>query len=100
MPTRTVLALATWTPLRTINIATAIAANRLRDFIAESSLLHFIASSQRTKKMDRIIVANFALLPRRHIAALRNAPGSGFPPLAEGEVGRKQELVFADQSAH
>src|SRR5262245_28285807 len=46
-----------------VNIATAIAANRLRDFIAESSLLHFIASSQRTKKMDRIIVENFAFLP-------------------------------------
>src|SRR5262245_5475381 len=35
MPTRTVLALATWAPLRKIRMASAIAANCLRDFIAE-----------------------------------------------------------------
>src|SRR5215813_1922249 len=98
MPTRTVLALATWAPLRTINIATAIAANRLRDFIAESSLLHCIASSQRTKKMDRIIVKNFAFLPRRQIAALKDATGGIFPSLAVGKVRRKKDLVFTEES--
>src|SRR5262249_58286615 len=93
-----VLPLATWPPLRTFNIAPATAANRLRDFIAESSLPPFIASSQRTKKMDRIIVENFAFFPRRQIAALKNAAGSVFPPLAVGKVGRKKDLVFAEES--
>src|SRR5215813_4334999 len=97
MPTRTVLALATWAPLRTIRIATAIAANRLRDFIAEPrcSFHRKLTVHQRGGSDSR---RNFAFLLCGQIAALKNTLGSVFPPLAVGKVGRKKDLVFTEES--